>query len=461
LIYTATLECVLGNCNIRLSSLAPDDNNAEIEVNPRDVTEENSFFCPKAFFNQNFEFARVVEVSTCISSPQETLMWKLCSALWDPLEIDLSNLGFKDEEVEKIETSLRKYRVSGWLKETCTESLARELSKSKSPIENVFIHLTGNALGAAVKEAISSKDFRLATVLSQLPSLVSVVSKAGVFTPGGVPYRRGMDLDVLKDLKSQIEIWKKSGHLDLFSEKHKAVWTLVCGSLKEWDQSVLDPSFEWMRVFGMFLWFVEGGNLSLCDALEVYTSNFEDHPLVRKPTSDFSKDHFDICFHLLSLYRDSSSLEEALNPLTHSADPLDYRRAWLLGNLISKNTSILFRDVVGWEVEDETEDGVGNQIHTQSTTQDVITFHFIAQLEKRGLWKWAIFVSLFLSFHTHREAKVRELLCRYYPHDDDSGSFFPKEGFGMISEEYSFLTEKLLVPATWIHEAKVLFSPSI
>lgn len=88
-----------------------------------------------------------------------------------------------------------------------------------------------------------------------------------------------------------------------------------------------------------FFRFLSSPTSSITDVLELYERAFNstgDEVYSAKPhpvyTEEFfvemasGKDIYDLCFHIMKLYcTGNHSLEELLNPSTHTADPLDYR----------------------------------------------------------------------------------------------------------------------------------------
>lgn len=453
------------------TTLVNDGSNEEIQVDPEAADASSAFSslaaaqesCPKSVLKASFEFSKLVQVSLQQGfSDAEIDTWKLCSSLWDRLELDVADLsGFNDEQLQAIEIGLRKARFSEWLQESCSASVDQDLSKAANDVDRIFLSLSGNRLAIAVKLCLSSRNFHLATILTQLPTPLSVVTATGTLTPNGCPGRNGLSESVQRDLVAQIGEWSKSTFKE--SPKKLAIWTLVSGGAHLWDEDVLCPSFEWRRIFGLFFWYSKGGFLSIQEAVEQYSANFD---LITKPESAFSKKLFDLKYHLLQVFSSQEwPLEEVLNPFTHSASGLDYRVSWILGMLLTKVFSISqFKDSVAFAVEQGGTAAVGEggmelddaAVSITSKTQDVQLVHFICQLESLGLWKWAIFAATFLSSHSSRECRIRALLRQWYPLQDASGSSsFPSSS--KPSDDYLFLTRKLYIPAVWIHEARVSF----
>uniref|UniRef100_A0A2I3GV67 Nuclear pore complex protein Nup98-Nup96 n=1 Tax=Nomascus leucogenys TaxID=61853 RepID=A0A2I3GV67_NOMLE len=117
-------------------------------------------------------------------------------------------------------------------------------------------------------------------------------------------------------------------------------------------------------------------------------------------------------------------LNQLLEPRSITADPLDYRLSWHL-----------------WEVLRAL-----NYTHLSAQCEGVLQASYAGQLESEGLWEWAIFVLLHIDNSCIREKAVRELLTRHCQLLETPESW-AKE---------TFLTQKLCVPAEWIHEAKAV-----
>lgn len=428
-----------------VTELAKDGSMDEIQLDTN--AKSLSHQCPKAIMNTDFSFDKLFSVK-CLQ--HEASIWKLCSSLWDELDINVTELcDLTQEQVEIIDEALRKQKVSDWLKNAVQDDVLKSLAHEESDISRILLNLTGNRLAEALKLALKSKSFRLATVLSQLACPVAVKTPTGILSPNGFPGRGGLSPQVAADLISQVDEWKGSD----MDEKYLAVWSLISGGIHHWTEAVLSPLFDWKRTFGLFLWYSQGGRISLQEAAEQYSANLED---IVKPTSPYSTSFYDLEYHIIQLMVDSKAkLEDALNPLTHTKNQLDYRVSWLIGMCLSKIKTVQqFQDVVFYEIEDDDckIDESEPLVFGFSYTQETLLIHFISQLETIGLWKWAIFASTFLSSHNQREGMIRRILTRSYPYEEASGSFIYSDS---PSEDYVFLTEKLKVPPVWIHEARV------
>lgn len=141
--------------------------------------------------------------------------------------------------------------------------------------------------------------------------------------------------------------------------------------------------------------------------------------------TESKKPLYDICFHLLKLYSDRHyTLQQLLDPSTVTADHLDYRLSWHLWNVLQAL----------------------NYNHLSTPCQGLLHASYAAQLESVGLWEMAIFVLLHIPDSGRRESAVREMLNLHCSLEETEESM----------EKEQFLTEKLLIPIQWIHQAKAI-----
>jgi nuclear pore complex protein Nup98-Nup96 len=464
------LESVLANTKVFFTSPSIEDPRDEVQVDPVEEvfadnqtvisstvqlsTSQSFSRCPKSVLNPNFNFDMICQGMSAVFSEDEVQTWKLARDLWDRIPLDHTIMNYTPEQFQLIEIALRRTRVSQWLKGAVESTVTSELAKAgKVGIDKVFLNLTGNRVANSIEECFKNSDFRLACILSQLPSPIAVSTPGGLICPSGIPGRQGMDRNTLNDLVHQINYWDESKTAKLVDRKYLAVWTLLSGAVQKWDESIFQPGMDWKRTFGLFFWYSDGGNLSLASSIAQYAGNLDS---VTNPLSRYNPKLYDLAYHLLQLSSNpEQSLEEALDPLTHTKSPLDYRISWTMGMILTKISNVKqFKDVMLDSVfGDDIEEA-----DSRSATQDTQALHFISQLLAAGSWKWAIFVSTFLSFHTSREGTIREILNRYYPLDDCSGSVEKDEEFENDSEDYQFLTRKLYINPQWIHESRVIIA---
>ncbi|KAK9402698.1 nuclear pore complex protein Nup98-Nup96 [Crotalus adamanteus] len=353
------------------------------------------------------------------------LVWRLCEALWGHLQ----ELEVRLEEPSDYELLLERRRAfSRWLSRAAAERIQEEvsLSQNDNPAEAVFSYLTGKQISQACRLAQQSGDLRLSLLLSQLA--------------GSQEVRELLALQLADWHQLQADVFIRDERLRIFCLlAGKPVWQLsekrtinVCSQL------------DWKRSLGIHLWFLLPSTAPLSKALSMYEAAFQDSPDGERyacaPLPPYLEDSGcvveddnsqrplqDVCFHLLKLYSDRCyDLHQLLDPRSITADPLDHCLSWHL-----------------WEALRAL-----NYTHLSEQCQGVLNASYAAQLEREGLWEWAVFVLL----HTHnaqmRERAVRELLSRHCKLLE-----LPES-----RNKEAFLTEKLCVPPAWIYEAKALWA---
>lgn len=353
-----------------------------------------------------------------------SLTWTLCEALWGHLKELDSQL---DEPSEYIQTLERRRAFSRWLSHTAAPQIEEEVSLTRrdSPIEAVFSYLTGSRISEACCLAQQSGDHRLALLLSQLVGSQSVREL----------------------LTMQLADWHQLQADSFIHDERLRIFALLAGKpvwqLSEQKQINVCSQLDWKRTLAIHLWYLLPPTASISRALSMYEEAFQNTcegdkyacpPLpsylegsgcVVEEEKDPQRPLQDVCFHLLKLYSDRHyGLNQLLEPRSITADPLDYRLSWHL-----------------WEVLRAL-----NYTHLSEQCEGVLQASYAGQLESEGLWEWAIFVFLHIDNSGMREKAVRELLTRHCQLSETPESW-AKE---------TFLTQKLCVPAEWIHEAKAV-----
>ncbi|KAI9016066.1 nuclear protein 96-domain-containing protein [Hyaloraphidium curvatum] len=457
---------------------------------------------PCAYICPGSKFADYVQTTSGKPhfSETEKQSWRLGRALMDPLDIpsECDDAGLSESQQSQARSMYRKAAVSRWLRGAVAKSAEEEAGvQGRDPADVIFSHLSCCNVPKACLFAVSSRDFRLATVLSQLggnglaPGAVRSRAAEGRGAPlvcfgHGVPGSNSLPQNVLMQLRNQIRVWREpagKAPARFFDAKRLRIWELAAGNVA--NELVGGSLRDWKRVFGLFLWYEDGGSSSLAQVLRSYSAAYSTRgtgivkplPLYLERTGSGSADeHLDVLFHLLLLsVSDRHLLEVALHPLNIGPHILDYRLSWLLYSMISRSYKFReFRDTKIDTVFLENRDGMaldGDAIEQHAgfqavggTTADNLTMSLAFQLERSGLWQWAIYACLFLSGADSRHQAIRELLCRNFPLDDASESVMtlifgsPDSVKPAASDAWQFLTTKLHIPAAWIHEAKALKS---
>ncbi|XP_025029555.1 nuclear pore complex protein Nup98-Nup96 isoform X1 [Python bivittatus] len=353
------------------------------------------------------------------------LVWTLCEALWGHLKELEVCLEAPSEYVLLLE---RRKAFSRWLSQTAAERVQEEvsLSQNNNPAEAVFSYLTGKQIGNACRLAQQSGDHRLSLLLSQLVG----------------------SQEIRELLALQLADWHQLQADGFIQEERLRIFCLLAGKpvwqLSEKRSINVCSQLDWKRTLGIHLWYLLPSTAPLSKALSMYEAAFQDSPDGERyacaPLPPYlegsgcvvennSSQHplRDVCFHLLKLYSDRCyDLHQLLDPRSITADPLDYRLSWHL-----------------WEVLRAL-----NYTHLSEQCQGVLNASYAAQLEREGLWEWAVFVLLHTPNAQTRERAVRELLNRHCKLLEMPESW----------DKEAFLTEKLGVPPEWIYEAKALWA---
>ncbi|XP_054482857.1 nuclear pore complex protein Nup98-Nup96-like, partial [Anoplopoma fimbria] len=280
----------------------------------------------------------------------------------------------------------------------------------------------GNRISEACRLAQKEGDHRLSLLLSQAT---------------GSQYCRDL-------LALQLADWNRMQTDSYLPEERLRIYTLLAGKpVWQSSESVVNvcSELDWKRCVAVHLWFMLPPTASVADALARYEAAFQgsceggkyacaplppymeaEHPDMEEEEESKRSLH-DLCFHLLKLYSDRHySLQQLLDPLTLTWDRLDYRLSWHLWGVLQAL----------------------HYSHLSASRQGLLHASYAAQLESAGLWHMAVFILLHIPNDTQRERAVREMLtlhCRLQETDESQ-------------RRERFLTERLLIPEQWIHEAK-------
>ncbi|XP_035480315.2 nuclear pore complex protein Nup98-Nup96 isoform X3 [Scophthalmus maximus] len=355
-------------------------------------------------------------------------VWTLCAALW-------GRLGPADQEPDDdapsdYEQQLERRRTfSAWLSHGATCRVEEEVAQVERGrhTDAIFSYLTGNRISEACRLAQKEGDHRLSLLLSQ-----------------AVGSQYGRDL-----LALQLADWNRMQTDCYLPEERLRIFTLLAGKpVWQSSDSVVNvcSQLDWKRCVAVHLWFMLPPTASVADALAKYEAAFQGSceggkyacaplpPYLEAEKLDMMMDEeeeeeeskrplYDLCFHLLKLYSDRHySLQQLLEPLTITWQRLDYRLSWHLWGVLQAL----------------------HYSHLSASRQGLLHASYAAQLESAGLWHMAIFILLHIPEHTQRERAVREMLTLHCPLLETDESL----------RRERFLTERLLIPGQWIHEAK-------
>ena len=469
------LKEILKQTSISFISILSEDSEEEEEYveNPDNIF-ENVSKIPKATLSSSFEFSTLENASENMDfiSRSELGVWKLASSLWDDIKLPVDFFELEDDKQAALLDALRKETFSDWLKWDLSSTVEMDIFESvTSSSQKIWIFLVCRKLGLAISEALNAKNFRLATLLAQINGPSSSLAVKNQKSSTNIDHTffggPGTDISLFEEIDAQLRIWERTAvpYMDPYLSR---IWKLLSGNIELWDLNLFQNLTKWKQFFGVFFWYAQGGHMPIHEVMAIYlslSSNSAESNAIPKPTPHYFKGLDckvqDICFSLIHIFVDDSfPLENALNPLNFSEKPLDYLCPWILFLILSRVKNIRdFSDaqVVVTEQKLNSEEETYPVILSVSTKGDLMTTNLVKQLEVLGEWVWAVFVSLFISDHFQREHVVKELLARYYPLDDMSGSAFG-DSSNLSSSTWTFLVGQLKVPKKWIHEARALRS---
>ncbi|XP_052837184.1 LOW QUALITY PROTEIN: nuclear pore complex protein Nup98-Nup96 [Drosophila gunungcola] len=337
-------------------------------------------------------------------------VWSLLFALW----------GDHDELVDLEKNShytvmCRRNLLSEWLENTlmAKDLLSKKVS-SYSYLEHMLELLSCHRVNEACELAFNYDDANLALVLAQLSS--------------GAVFRLLME--------EQLYAWQQSKSDKYIDLERLKMYMLAAGvPMMQSSQGAINllEDNNWLTVLAMQLWYFTAPTSTITDALNAYNKAFQAEECYAEPPKPSYKDAptetkkpvYDLRYHLLQLYsKRTHSLEETLNPITHTADPMDFRLSWLLLQTLR---------ALGYR-------------HCSPLTEARLSVDFASQLENEGLWHWSIFVLLHIKRRPQRERAVQQMLER----NVSVSAKVP------LNAEERFVVEELGIPMSWVDYAKAV-----
>ena len=369
--------------------------------------------------------------------PEEALIWSLASILFDEYE-DAISAAVPFEQRQNYAERIQKDRLSTFWRLVCENEAMDAVEESKTVEERAIHFLTMGAITEACMALVGGKDFRLATLMSQI----------------------GGDLIMHQDIAQQIKEWRRLNVLSEMTDSVRALYELLAGNvcMCEGRQGPIEDraatfvisqryKLRWTRAFGLRLWYAIGDEEPIEAAVKKYVSDLAG-PETTKPKPYFlEKDGVqssqpdsnldqreDILWGLLRLFTDhkgdkpSIKLSDVVAPENISHNFTDTRLSWELYFALSPYLL---------------------QQHP-SDAADKLTISFAAELASANKWAWAVFVLLHLGNAEQRESAIRDILIRQAASID----------IDSLKTQH-ILFEQFLIPPAWVYEAKALYARSV
>ena len=383
----------------------------------------------------DISFAALAETvkGDSLHAKHEKHVWRLSSILFDPLHVSCSDFvpGVPSEEVSHFEQQIRCDAVSEFWKELVHEDAASHVKDVSSAEEKALAYLSGGDVEGACTALIDGRDFRLATIISQLPSS-----------------NKAKDL-----MRNQIDKWHSQNMLSEMTPTIRALYEISAGQVtrSEGKQGAGEdraPTFfladhfklDSKRAFGLRLWYASEG---LADAIEANDADVKNgvkgvrqSPYFMtngsKPSWDDlnAESREDTLFGLLRVYAMVGARPADLfAPATVSGNPLNARLAWQLATLLHAKGVLTLKP----------------------TIRDELTLSFASQLETASAPIDAFRTLLHLSTQSARDRYVQDLLSRTAATigtNNESGSMFQT------------LVSDLKVPESYLWRAKAQYAAS-
>jgi len=252
-----------------------------------------------------------------------SIVWTLCVALWgNYIDQDTAN----NANEEHYNVIVRRETVGEWLRNVVQKTIEREIKNidiiTKNSHEKIILSLLSACkLEDACQEARKAGDHCLALLMAQLRSGATVK----------------------KLIKQQLALWQETNVDENLTIDRLKLFMLIAGepliSSKHGTINVCED-LDWKRAFAIHLWYLSPPTSSITDALDLYETSFntmEAQAYAAIPEPEYRENDYDaelnngkrihdLCFQLLKLYcKGNHDLGELLNPLSYTANPLDYR----------------------------------------------------------------------------------------------------------------------------------------
>jgi len=308
----------------------------------------------------------------------------------------------------------RKEMIGHWLKEAVASNVLPRSSSPEELYQSIFELLSRCQISKAAAVAREANHHRLSMILAQASD----------------PIMRYMILD-------QVNQWGESAAIKHISPKLCLVYALVSGRISQ-QFAQLPLGLDWLRHFGLYLWYQNGPDDTIGKALEDYNNDWsvaENQVPAPQPwyaeQGDVDADQC-ILHRLLSLYASCARgqlffLEDAVDPRGLTPDVLDYHYSWHFLTLLR-----------ALNVCDEKYD-------TLWKVTDAVVF----QLLSVGLWQWAIYCLLHLEDEQSRTYQVKEVINRYC----HGGTEFSKD----YQERCNFVIQEFHVPEEWFASSRAQY----
>ena len=353
---------------------------------------------------------------------QERAIWRLCSILYDPQEIACARYmeGVPEDKHNEFAGRMRMDAFTDFWTELVTPFVQDGLKRARTAEEKAIHYLTQNDIVAACEALMGARDFKLATLVSQLP---------------GTESSRTM-------VQNQITAWRNRNDWSEMSEPVRALLTVLAGEtcIVEGKSGAAENrasefniaerfGLSWQQSFALRLFF--GGHDSVAKAIQAYSADLDDHRDRVQPSTIWpsGKETASTIMDLMRLFSGDADPLPMLDPLAVSGSSTNSRLTWQLASLLNAKT-----------------------ICTVPQEQlDQITYDYATELEVGGKLVSSAWISLHLSDRGAREKAMMGLLER-------NGGKLSTPDHDRVRGSFQDLVEENHIPASFVWRAKATYA---
>lgn len=358
---------------------------------------------------------------------REKAIWRLCSLLFDPLDVAAAKFqqGVPEAQVEGLQERMRMDALSSfWAREVVGEAVQDGVKRAKTAEEKALLFLTGNDVLGACDVLVQARDFKLAALVAQMP---------------GSEQSRAM-------MGKQIQAWRERNDWSEMSEPVRALYSILAGQTcrvegksgaaenRAQEFRIADRfGLKWEQSFGLCLFF--GGCQTTKEAIQAFIGDLDSGRETARPTSVWSdgEETADALMELMRLCAGKKDPATLFDPRVISGSRFNARLAWQLASL--------FRAAKHCDVPLEM--------------FDRLTYDFAMELEVADKFILASWALLHLSDRQSREKATVGLLER------NAAQISAPDPSQDGRSNFESLTEENHIPAPLVWRAKALYANAV
>ncbi|KAK5173971.1 uncharacterized protein LTR77_001050 [Saxophila tyrrhenica] len=360
-------------------------------------------------------------------SDRETSIWKVCSILFDSVEIACAAFirGVPEDRIDELEPRMRMDALAAFWTQFVESDVEKGLKSSKTAEEKALLYLTRGDVVTACEILVQGRCFKLAALVAQLP---------------GSDQGRAMT-------KQQIGVWRERKEWSEFGDAVRALYSVLAGEccVVEGQKGPSEDragefhmaerfGLSWRQSFALRLLY--GGRESIGYVVKAYMQDLNAGREVLQPTQTWAdlKETTDTLLELLRVAAGGHDAAGIFNAKAVSGAHFDSRLAWQMACLLHVKGIISIPD----------------------DRMDTLTLDFATELEAAGHLTSSVWILLHIRDTNARVSAVAGMLQRnagrisepVHPQDENTGSF-------------DDLREHCYIPSSMLWKAKALYAQSV